>query len=149
MCVFRVSLQLLSDTFFILRIIERDMIKNVYWLHVKYPLFLSDFNETWIFSTVFLKILKCQISWKSIQWEPSCSMRTDRRTDMTKLIVLFRNFVNAPTNTYIHPHSRFRFEDPYVRTVLEGTALVAAVLTDPLSVKPNALMQGLTVTFVA
>ena len=76
-------------------------------------------------------------------------MRTDRRTDMTKLIVLFRNFVNAPKNTYIHPHSRFRFEDPYVRTVREGTALVAAVLTDPLSVKTNALMQGLTVTFVA
>jgi len=30
---------------------------------------------------VFLKILKYQISWKSVGWEPSCSMRTDGRTD--------------------------------------------------------------------
>ena len=30
---------------------------------------------------IFEKILKCQISWKSIQWEPSFSMRTDRQTD--------------------------------------------------------------------
>jgi len=35
---------------------------------------------------------------KSIQWEPSCSMWTDGRTDMTKLIVAFRNFVNASKN---------------------------------------------------
>jgi len=29
---------------------------------------------------------------KSVQWEQSCAMGTDRRTDMTKLIVVFRNF---------------------------------------------------------
>jgi hypothetical protein len=28
--------------------------------------------------------------------EPSCSMWTDGLTDMTKLIVVFRNFANAP-----------------------------------------------------
>jgi hypothetical protein len=49
--------------------------------HVKYPLFLSDFNETCIFSKDFQKMFKHQISWKSVQWRPSCSMRTDRRTD--------------------------------------------------------------------
>jgi hypothetical protein len=45
-------------------------------LYVKYPLFWSDFNETWIFWTDFREILRYQISWKSVQWEPS-SMHTD------------------------------------------------------------------------
>jgi len=68
-------------------------------LHVKYPLFLSYFNKTWISSPDFGKILKYEILWKSVQWEPSCSMRTDRLTDgrtWQSLIVAFRNFVNAP-----------------------------------------------------
>ena len=75
---------------------ERDTIKMSVGLHVKYPLLLSDFNETWISHTDFRKILKYQISWKSVKWEPSCSMRTDRQTEMTKLIVAFRNLANAP-----------------------------------------------------
>jgi len=49
-------------------------------LHVKYPLLLLDFKENWMFSTDFRKILRYQISWKSVQWKPSCSMRTDGRT---------------------------------------------------------------------
>jgi hypothetical protein len=44
----------------------------------------------------FDKTLKYQISWKSVQWEPSCSVRTDRRTDMAQIIGTFRNFANAP-----------------------------------------------------
>jgi hypothetical protein len=88
--------------------------KNMYiGLHVKYYLFYSDFNETWIFWADFRKILKYQISWKSVQWKQSCSMmingRTDGRTDMTKLIVAFRNFANASKNTGIY----FAFNLPY------------------------------------
>jgi len=37
-------------------------------------------TDTWIFSTDFRDIPKYQISRKSVQWEPSCSMRTDKRT---------------------------------------------------------------------
>jgi len=48
--------------------------------------------------TYFKKILIYQILWKSFQWEQSCSMWTDertdwqkRQTDTMKLIVAFRN----------------------------------------------------------
>jgi hypothetical protein len=67
MCVLIFSSNL-SETFLILRIIELDMIKMCIGLHVKYPLFLSDFNDTRIFSTDFRKIIKYQLSWKSAQW---------------------------------------------------------------------------------
>ena len=53
--------------------------------HVKYPLILTDFNETLNLSTDFWKKLKYQISSKSVQWQLNCSMptggRTDRQTD--------------------------------------------------------------------
>jgi hypothetical protein len=50
-------------------------------LHVKYPLFLSDFNKIWIFTSDFRKVLKYQIAWNSFQWEPSYFVRTDGLTD--------------------------------------------------------------------
>jgi len=56
------------------------------------------FNKTWIFSRYFRKIFKYQISWKSLQWELSCSMRTDTWTDTTKLIVAFWYFFKAHKN---------------------------------------------------
>ena len=59
-CVFWFSVQLLSETFLILRGTERDMIKNYGGLQVKYSLFLSHANEPWAFSTDFGKMIKFQ-----------------------------------------------------------------------------------------
>ena len=87
--MFLFHLQLLSEVFPILRRTERDMTKNV-------PINPANFNENLIFSTVFQKMRKYQISRKSFHCEPICSMRTNGRTDTTKLIVAFRNFGNAP-----------------------------------------------------
>ena len=75
---------------------DQVIIKRVYRSACKVPLFLSDFNETWIFSTIFRKIHKYQISWETVNWERSCSTRRDGRTDMTKLTVAFRNAAKAP-----------------------------------------------------
>jgi hypothetical protein len=79
------------------------MIINVYTdHHVKCPLFVLDFNETLILSIDFRKILEYKISGKLFQWKSSSSLRnevrTDRWTDMTKLIVALYNFANASIN---------------------------------------------------
>jgi hypothetical protein len=55
-------------------------------LHVKYPLYLSDFNETWIFSTKFHEI-------RAVGAE---LFHADGQTDVAKLIVAFCNLANAP-----------------------------------------------------
>jgi len=72
-------------------------------LHVKYPLFLLEFKETRIFRKDFRKILKCQISIKSAQKElpffSPCGQkgeRMERRAEMTKITVAFRNFAKSP-----------------------------------------------------
>jgi hypothetical protein len=90
------------------------MIINVYWSSCK--VFLTDFNETWIVLTDFRKILEYKISSRSFQWEPSYSTRADGRTDMTKLVVAFRNFANAPKNQSVNAvqgNNRCLVWDPY------------------------------------
>jgi len=72
-CVSWFSLEHLSKTFLTLRITQQDVMK----LCRKYPLLLSGFNETWIFSIDFQKTHNYQISWKSLQWQLSCSMWMD------------------------------------------------------------------------
>ena len=50
--------------------------------HVKYPLFLLDFNETSFLDRVpGKKKIKYQVSSKSVQWEPNSSMWAEGQTD--------------------------------------------------------------------
>ena len=56
-------------------------------IHVKYPLFLSDFNEAWIFTTDFKKKC-CNIKFHENPFSGSRVILCGR-TDMTKLISLF------------------------------------------------------------
>ena len=68
-------------------------------LHIKYPLFLSDFNETRIFFDRFPKHTRISnfIKIRPVGAELfHADGQTERQT--TKLIVAFRNFVNAPKN---------------------------------------------------
>ena len=67
-------------------------------LHVKYPLLLSDFNDTLISRQILEKYsnIKFNENPSSGSRVVSCG-RTDRH-DMRKLIVAFTNFANAPKN---------------------------------------------------
>jgi len=90
------------------------MIKMCICLHVKYPLFLSDLNETYFFSTDFRKIIWYKIAWKPVQWEPSFSLRTDEDGQTDRHDEAFNNFAKAPKNMklnnvrYLNDHSMRR-----------------------------------------
>jgi hypothetical protein len=95
------SAQILSETFLILRWMERNMIKIYINLHVKYLLFLPDFNEFWNFSTDCCKYYntKFNVNPSSGREFVPCGRTvgwTDKRTNMMKLRVAFRNSANAP-----------------------------------------------------
>jgi hypothetical protein len=64
-------------------------------LHVKYPLFWSDLDETEIFSTDFRKNTQNTILTKIFPIGTDF-FHVDGQTDMTKLIVAFRGFSAVP-----------------------------------------------------
>ena len=69
----------LSDTFLIVRRTERDVIKEMYiGLHVKYRCSFQGLMKMDFFNS-FSKNTQYQIS-LSVQWDPSCSVRTDGQT---------------------------------------------------------------------
>lgn len=65
-------------------------------LHVKWPIFLLNFNQIWTSWTDFHESPQYKILRESVQWEPHWYMMTDGRTDMTVVIAASRDHVNAP-----------------------------------------------------
>jgi hypothetical protein len=68
------------SVFLIRRRLQRDIIMNVHRHLVNFSLFLSEFNKTCNFSLYYPKILKYQTSYTSVQWQPSCSLKTSRQS---------------------------------------------------------------------
>jgi len=76
-----------------------EMIKNVYWSSWIVPEFLSDFNETWLFSTLKNPQISSFINISSVVTELFREdVWTNLQTDMMKLTVAFHNFVTAHKN---------------------------------------------------
>jgi hypothetical protein len=76
-----IFLQFLSEIFLILRRIERHIIKKCIFVFVCSTRYSCQILMKLQFSRKISKTLIYQISWKSVQWDPSCSMRADGRTD--------------------------------------------------------------------
>jgi hypothetical protein len=76
--------------------IQRDRVINLETSSCKVPVILEGFQLNLNFLHTFSEKAQYQIWSQSVKREPSCSMR--KETDMTKLTVAFRNFVNTPKN---------------------------------------------------
>ena len=104
--VFRLYVQPLSETFLILRCVKPDGITNVQTSSYNvFFLFLLDSNQTWILSTDFskytqitnfMKIRPMGAQLLRTDGQIIAEGRTDWQADMTKFIVAFCSFENAP-----------------------------------------------------
>ena len=102
-CVFWFSLQRLCETFVILRRNQPDIVISVDGSSCKLPAILVRFKWNLNFVDIFWKHSNINFHEK-----PFGGSRvfiwgwTHRQTDMTKLIVAFRNFANPPKNYSTH-----------------------------------------------
>jgi len=83
-CVFWLSLQLLSEPFLVLRGTEEYTIVNVERSAGKVPTcyYCQILMKVEFSRHIFEKSCSIKISLKSIQWEPNCSIRTDRHDEV-------------------------------------------------------------------
>ena len=88
------SVQVLSETFFILRRIERHVTINVYWFSCEVPVILFRFEWNPIFLYRFSKNNQI-LNFMKIHPMGAELFHAGGQTDMTKLIVTFRNSANA------------------------------------------------------
>jgi len=91
--------QRLSETFLILRLTERNIIINVHRPSCKIPVIFCQF----LFELEFCRQIFEKYS--TIKFHQNSSLgaelfHVDGRTDMTKVIVAFRNFANASENNH-------------------------------------------------
>ena len=68
-------------------------------LHIKHPLFLSDFKETFS-QRIFEKITQIS-NFMKVRLVGAELFDRDGRTDTMKIIATSRNFANAPKNCYL------------------------------------------------
>jgi len=98
-CVFWFSLQLLSETFFVLNRIHQYCHKRRHAFmqntHCPYQILMKLEVSRYIFQNPQISIF---MNIRPVGVELYCTMWTDGRTDWTKLIVAFRNSANAPEN---------------------------------------------------
>jgi hypothetical protein len=98
------ALQLLSDVFLILRRIHLDIVTSLYRSPCKVPVIFLRFQQN--FNSLdrvpkihqisnFMKIRSVRAEWSN------ADRRSDLQTEMTKLIVAFRNFAKAPKNRFL------------------------------------------------
>ena len=101
-CVFWFSLQLLSATFLIIWRTERDMVKNLYRSSCKVPVVLARFQWNLNFhdscsskSTQISNFMEIHPVGSRVDPYGRTDRQTKAQTDITRLIVAFRNFATA------------------------------------------------------
>ena len=59
--------------------------------------------ELEFYRQIIEKYLNVKFYEKYVEWDQSCSMWTDRRTDLRKLSVVIRSYANKPKSRSISP----------------------------------------------